>query len=187
MRLMTERFLEEWNSSKTDKLLLISMFILDFLCIHPFEDGNGRMSRLLTLLLLYRAGFIVGKYISIEMLIEESKETYYEALQDCSAEWHESNNLYEPFVKYYLGILIKASNEFESRIEYLSDSKISKPERVKRLIQTTVGKISKKEILEKCPDISKKTVERALADLVKEGLIEKVGASSATAYVWIQK
>lgn len=187
MRIMTERFLEEWNSGKTDKLLLIPMFILDFLCIHPFEDGNGRMSRLLTLLLLYRAGFIIGKYISIEMLIEESKETYYEALQDCSTEWHESNNTYEPFVKYYLGILIKASNEFESRVEYLSDSKISKPERVKRLIQTTVGKISKKEILEKCPDISTKTVERALADLVKEGLIEKVGASSATAYVWIQK
>ena len=187
MRIMTEKFLKEWNNSKTDKLLLIPMFILDFLCIHPFEDGNGRMSRLLTLLLLYRAGFIVGKYISIDMLIEESKETYYEALQDCSTEWHESNNTYEPFVKYYLGILIKASNEFESRVEYLSDNKISKPERVKRLIQNTVGKINKKEILEKCPDISTKTVERALADLVKESLIEKVGASSATAYVWIQK
>ncbi len=170
-----------------DSLLLIPIFLADFLCIHPFNDGNGRMSRLLTLLLLYRAGFIIGKYISIEMLIEESKETYYEALQDCSTEWHESNNTYEPFVKYYLGILIKASNEFESRVEYLSDNKISKPERVKRLIQNTVGKINKKEILEKCPDISTKTVERALADLVKEGLIEKVGASSATAYVWIQK
>lgn len=83
--------------------------------------------------------------------------------------------------------MIKASNEFESRVEYLSDNKISKPERVKRLIQNTVGKINKKEILEKCPDISAKTVERALADLVKEGLIEKVGASSATAYVWIEK
>lgn len=187
MRIMTEHFLEEWNSNKTDKLLLIPMFILDFLCIHPFEDGNGRMSRLLTLLLLYRAGLIVGKYISIEMLIEESKETYYEALQDCSACWHKSTKLYEPFVKYYLGILIKASIEFESRVEYLSDRKISKPERVKQLIQNTVGKISKKEILEKCPDISTKTVERALADLVKESLIEKVGASSATSYVWIQK
>ncbi len=83
---------------------------------------------------------------------------------------HENNNTYEPFVKYYFGILIKASNEFESRVEYLSS-----------------GKINKKEILEKCPDISTKTVERALADLVKEGLIEKVGASSATSYVWIQK
>lgn len=187
MRIMTEHFLEEWNGNKTDKLLLIPMFILDFLCIHPFEDGNGRMSRLLTILLLYRAGLIVGKYISIEMLIEDSKETYYEALQKSSFGWHESSNIYEPFVKYYLGILIKASNEFEKRVEYLSDSKISKPERVKRLIQNTVGKISKKEILEKCPDISTKTVERVLADLVKRGLIEKIGASSATTYVWIQK
>ncbi|MCQ2577157.1 MAG: Fic family protein [Treponema sp.] len=187
MRQMIESFLKAWNSNKTDKLLLIPMFILDFLCIHPFDDGNGRMSRLLTLLLFYRAGFIVGKYISLEMLIESAKETYYEALQDCSYGWHESKNLYEPFVKYYLGILIKASNEFESRIEYLSSSKISKPERIKRLIQNTVGKINKKEILEKCPDISTKTVERTLAELVKEGVIEKVGASSATAYVWIQK
>lgn len=187
MRIMTDRFLEEWNGNKTDKLLLIPVFILDFLCIHPFEYGNGRISRLLTILLLYRAELIVGKYISIEMLIEKSKETYYEALQDSSAGWLESNNVYEPFVKYYLGILIKASNEFENRVEYLSVGRISKSERVKRLIQNTVGKISKKEILKKCPDISTKTVERALADLVKEGIIEKIGASSATAYVWIQK
>lgn len=187
MNELCTNFLEAWEADRIDKLILIPMFILDFLCIHPFNDGNGRMSRLLTLLLFYKAGYIVGKYVSVEMLIEKTKETYYEALQDCSTEWHESNNTYEPFVKYYLGILIKASNEFESRVEYLSDNKISKPERVKRLIQNTVGKINKKEILEKCPDISTKTVERALADLVKEGLIEKVGASSATAYVWIEK
>ena len=92
-----------------------------------------------------------------------------------------------PFIKYYLGLLVKASNEFENRVEYLSSEKISKPERVKRLIQNTVGKINKKQILEKCPDISTKTVERTLADLVKQGLIEKVGASSATSYVWVQK
>ena len=187
MHRMCENFLSAWNENKTDKLLLIPMFILDFLCIHPFEDGNGRMSRLLTLLLFYRAGFIVGKYISIEMLIEQTKETYYEALQDCSANWHESTNTYMPFIKYYLGLLVKASNEFENRVEYLSSEKISKPERVKRLIQNTVGKINKKQILEKCPDISTKTVERTLADLVKQGLIEKVGASSATSYVWVQK
>ncbi|WP_246473197.1 Fic family protein [Treponema parvum] len=187
MRQMTENFLKAWSGNKTDKLLLIPLFILDFLCIHPFDDGNGRMSRLLTLLLFYRAGFIAGKYISIEMLIENSKETYYEALQDCSLGWHENTNSYEAFVRYYFGILIKAYNEFENRVEYLSSSKISKQERVKNLIQNTVGKINKREILEKCPDISKKTVERALADLVKQDLIEKVGASSATAYVWIQK
>lgn len=182
---LCESFSEAWNENKYDKLLLIPMFILDFLCIHPFDDGNGRMSRLLTLLLYYRADLIVGKYISLEMLIEQSKETYYEALRDCSAAWHENQNTYEPFVKYYLGILIKASLEFENRVEYLSVSNMSKPERVKKLIQNTVGKINKKEILEKCPDISTKTVERALADLVSQGLIEKVGAGPATSYVWV--
>lgn len=179
MRRTTEKFLAAWNESKTDKLLFIPMFIIDFLCIHPFYDGNGRMIRLLSLLLFYRAGFIVGKYISIEMLIEQTKETYYEALQDCSDGWHENHNSYEPFVKYYLGVLIKASNEFESRVEYLSSKKISKPERVKTVIKNTVGKVTKKEILEKCPDISTKMVERTLADLLKAGLIQKIGASSA--------
>ena len=187
MRLMSEAFLKAWNENKTDRLLLIPMFILDFLCIHPFDDGNGRMSRLLTLLLFYRAGFLMGKYISIEMLIERTKETYYKVLQDSSFDWHESKNNYMPFVKYYLGLLIKASNEFESRVEYLSCEKISKPERIKKLMQNTVGKISKKQILERCPDISSKTVERTLAALLKQGLIEKVGASSATCYVWGQK
>lgn len=187
MRRMCEAFLSAWNENETDRLLLIPMFILDLLCIHPFDDGNGRMSRLLTLLLFYRAGFLVGKYVSIEMLIERTKEAYYMALQDCSAGWHESRNTYMPFVKYYLELLIKASNEFESRVEYLSSEKISKSERVTRLIQGTVGKISKRQILEKCPDISTKTVERALADLVRWGLVEKVGAGSATSYVWAQK
>ena len=184
MRTMCERFLAAWNANKTDKLLLIPMFILDFLCIHPFDDGNGRMSRLLTVLLYYRAGFIVGKYISLEMIIEQTKETYYEALQQCSQNWHENQNCYESFVTYYLGVILKASREFEDRIEYLSFKKITKADRVQKLIETTVGKITKKEILEKCPDISTKTVERTLAELVKAGVIEKVGASSATGYVW---
>ena len=87
------------------------MFILDFLCIHPFNDGNGRMSRLLTLLLFYKAGYIVGKYVSMEMLIEKTKKTYYEALQASSVGWHEGENSYEPFVKYYLGVMLKAYNE----------------------------------------------------------------------------
>ncbi len=105
------RFLEEWEADRIDKLILIPMFILDFLCIHPFNDGNGRMSRLLTLLLFYKAGYIVGKYVSMEMLIEKTKETYYEALQSSSIGWHENENDYGPFVKYYLGIMQKAYNE----------------------------------------------------------------------------
>lgn len=176
-------FLEAWESGQMDKLILIPMFILDFLCIHPFNDGNGRMSRLLTLLLFYKAGYIVGKYVSMEMLIERTKETYYEALQASSVGWHEEANTYEPFVKYYLGIMLKAYNEFESRVEHLKHRSLSKPDRVKAVIDQKVGKITKKEIMELCPDISKVTVERTLTGLVKNGYIAKVGAGPSTGYV----
>ena len=168
-----------------DPLILDMMFILDFLCIHPFNDGNGRMSRLLTLLLFYKAGYIVGKYVSMEMLIEKTKETYYEALQASSVGWHEDENSYEPFVKYYLGIMLKAYNEFESRVEHLKYHNLSKPDRIKAVIDNKVGKITKKEIMELCPDISKVTVERTLTDLVKSGYIAKVGAGPSTGYVRI--
>ena len=185
MDVLCSRFLEAWEADRIDKLVLIPMFILDFLCIHPFNDGNGRMSRLLTLLLFYKAGYIVGKYVSMEMLIEKTKETYYEALQASSTGWHECENSYEPFVKYYLGIILKAYHEFESRVEHLKNRSLSKPERIKAVIDQKVGKITKKEIMELCPDISKVTVERTLTDLVKSGYIAKVGAGPATAYVRI--
>ncbi len=182
---LCSRFMEAWEADRIDKLLLIPVFILDFLCIHPFNDGNGRMSRLLSLLLYYKAGYIVGKYVSMEMLIEKTKETYYEALQASSTGWHENENSYEPFVKYYLGIMLKAYNEFESRVGHLKNRSLSKPERIKAVIDHKVGKITKKEIMELCPDISKVTVERTLTDLVKSGYIAKVGAGPATAYVRI--
>lgn len=182
---LCRQFLEAWNTDKIDRLLLIPMFILDFLCIHPFNDGNGRMSRLLSLLLYYKAGYIVGKYVSMEMLIEKTKETYYEALQASSTGWHENENSYEPFLKYYLGITLKAYNEFESRVEHLKNRTLSKPERIKAMIDQKVGKITKKEIMDAYPDISKTTVERTLADLVKSEYIAKVGSGPATGYVKI--
>ena len=126
---LCSKFLEAWEAGQMDKLILIPMFILDFLCIHPFNDGNGRMSRLLTLLLFYKAGYIVGKYVSMEILIEKTKETYYEALQASSTGWHEGENTYEPFVKYYLGITLKAYSEFENRVEHLKYRSLSKPDR----------------------------------------------------------
>lgn len=180
-------FMESINKGEHDPLLLIPMFILDFLCIHPFNDGNGRMSRLLTLLLLYKAGYIVGKYISLEMLIENSKGTYYESLQASSQGWHDSANTYEPFVKYCLGILIKAYSEFESRVKHLLYRKQSKPDRIKAVIDRTPGKVTKGEIMEICPDISKVTVERTLTALVKEGYIEKVGGGPSSGYVKVDK
>ena len=175
---------DEAVQSGADPLLLIPMFILDFLCIHPFNDGNGRMSRLLTLLLLYRSGYIVGKYISIEKLISDTKETYYEALQASSYNWHEGTNDYAPFVTYMLGILVAAYRDFESRIELLAAKGLSKPDRVREIIKNHLGKITKSEIMAQCPDISQITVQRALADLLKSGEIIKLSGGRYTSYIW---
>lgn len=170
--------------NEADPLLIIPMFILDFLCIHPFNDGNGRMSRLLALLLLYRAGYIVGKYISIEKAIETTKDTYYEALQSSSQGWHEEENDYAHFVRYMLGVILSAYRDFSSRVRVLTTSGISKPERIKEIIKDTLGKITKTEIMQKCPDISQVTVQRTLNDLVKSGDIIKIGGGRYTSYVW---
>ncbi len=175
---------EALNSENIDALIIIPMFVLDFLCVHPFNDGNGRLSRLLTLLLLYRSGYIVGKYISIEKLIEQTKEIYYESLQLSSAGWHENKNDYEPFVKYMLGVIIAAYRDFSSRVSLLTTQGMSKPDRVKEIIRSTLGPITKTEILAKCPDISQVTVQRALADLVDKGDIVKLGGGRYTKYIW---
>ena len=177
-------FQESLADSEMDPLLLIPMFILDFLCIHPFNDGNGRMSRLLTLLLLYRSGYFVGKYISIEKLIADSKSTYYEVLQDSSVNWHESENDYLPFVRYMLGIVIAAYREFSSRVDVLVTKGLSKPERVREIIRRTTGRITKRQIMNQCPDISQKTVERALKELMDKGEIIKIGGGRYTSYTW---
>ena len=171
------------NGGEMDPLLLIPIFILDFLCIHPFNDGNGRMSRLLTLLLLYRAGCIVGKYISIEKMISDTKDTYYEALQASSYNWHEGTNAYAPFVRYMLGIIVAAYREFSSRVDLLANKSLSKPDRVREIIKSTPGKITKSEIMAQCPDISRITVQRALADMLEKREIIKIGGGRYTAYV----
>lgn len=167
-----------------DPLLIIPIFIHDFLCIHPFNDGNGRISRLLTLLLLYRSGYSVGRYISIEKLIADSKETYYEKLRASSQSWHEGNNDNMPFVTYMLGIILAAYREFESRAELLTTKGITKPDRVRELIENTMGQITKSEIMAQCPDISQKTVERALTSLLENNEIIKIGGGRYTAYTW---
>lgn len=170
--------------NEADPLLIIPMFILDFLCIHPFNDGNGRMSRLLTLLLLYRAGYIVGKYISIEKVIETTKDTYYEALQSSSQGWHEEENDYAHFVRYMLGVILSAYRDFSSRVRVLTTSGMSKPDRIREIIKDTLGKITKTEIMQKCPDISQVTVQRTLNDLIKNGDIIKIGGGRYTSYLW---
>lgn len=172
------------NTSELDPLLIIPMFILDFLCIHPFDDGNGRMSRLLTLLLLYRSGYIVGKYISIEKEIERSKETYYEALQQSSYDWHEEKNDYLPFVTYILGVIVAAYREFSERVQTLTLSNLSKPQRIEAIIREHIGKITKAEIQQKCPDIAHITIQRALTELLAAGKILKISGGRYTSYTW---
>ncbi len=181
---LCKSFDDAMATEQIDPLILIPMFILDFLCIHPFNDGNGRMSRLLTLLLFYRAGYFVGKYISIEKLIETTKESYYESLQASSIKWHENDNDYEPFVKYILEIVVAAYSDFSSRVSLITTDGVSKPDRVKEIIKNTLGPITKTEILAKCPDISQVTVQRTLADLVEKGQIIKIGGGRYTKYVW---
>ena len=177
-------FDEAMADPEIDPLLIIPMFILDFLCIHPFGDGNGRMSRLLTLLLLYRSGYVVGKYISIEKAIEQTKTTYYESLEDSSYGWHENANDYGHFVRYMLGIVLGAYREFKDRVQTVVESGSSKTERVRDVIKNTIGKITKAEILKECPDISDVTVQRTLNYLLKNGEITKIGGGRYTSYIW---
>ena len=181
---LCQSFQNAWQENIIDKLLLTPMFILDFLCIHPFNDGNGRMSRLLTLLLLYRAGYIVGKYISLEMLIEKTKKTYYEALQASSFGWHENQNTYAPFVKYMLGVIVAAYREFADRVEILTDKTISKSDRIGEIIRNSYGRITKAEIVAQCPEISQTTIQRTLNELLKNNQIIKIGGGRYTSYVW---
>ena len=167
-----------------DPLILIPIFILDFLSIHPFNEGNGRMSRLLTLLLLYKSGYIVGKYISIEKIVENTKETYYDTLQQSSIKWHENKNNYEFFVEYYLGIILSAYKDFSNRVEYLTNKKMTVKERTESIIKNHFGKISKKEIADMCPDINKGSIERALRELLYEDKILKITGGRYTKYIY---
>ena len=175
---------EAINGGKADPLLLIPMFILDFLCIHPFSDGNGRMSRLLTLLLLYQNDYIVGRYISLEKLIERTKDNYYEALQESSQGWMEDKNNYTPFVKYILGIITAAYREFFDRAQIVEEKKVSKPDRIEELIKNHLGTITKAEIVDATPGISTTTVQRTLTELVKAEKIIKIGNGRYTKYKW---
>jgi len=183
MESLCTTFSEAMDRSEIDPLLLVSKFILDFLSIHPFNDGNGRMSRLLTLLFLYQQDYIVGKYISLEMIIEKTKESYYDVLEQSSRGWHEGKNNYAPFVKYYLAIILSAYKEFSSRVETIRSQGMTKAERIRHIFSTKVGKVTKSQIANLCPDISVTTIEKTLSDLLKEGYIIKVGAGRSTAYI----
>lgn len=174
------------QDKSVDPLLVIPVFIHDFLCIHPFNDGNGRMSRLLTTLLLYQNGYMIGKFISLEQKIERTKDSYYAALAQSGAGWHTGDEDVVPFVKYMLRVILAAYRDFESRIELLTTS-LSAKDRIKIIISATIGKITKSGILEKQPDIAVSTVEKALKELVEDGFIERHGVGRSTFYVKVSQ
>lgn len=186
----TENYIEKMISAynealrlKIPPLLLIPTVIHDFLCIHPFADGNGRMSRLLTLLLLYKNGFFVGKYISLEMIIEETKDIYYEELQASSENWHSGTNDELPFIKYMLSVIYKAYSECDERFKLISEKSLTSAERVMKVFENSLEPLSKSDIAILCPDISKRTIERALKELKDRGLIKQLGSGRSTKYI----
>ena len=172
------------NNETCDLLVLIPIFILDFVSIHPFNDGNGRMSRLLTLLLLYKADYMVGKYISIEKIIEETKDSYYDTLEKSSINWHNNENDYSYFVEYYLGIILNAYKEFDSRIKLVENKKITAYDRIIAIFKDNIIPIDKAFIINKCPNLSETTIERTLNTLLKEDKIVKISGGRYTKYKW---
>ena len=169
------------NKYNIDPLIAIPVFIHDFLCIHPFNDGNGRMSRLLTTLLLYRSGYTIGKYISLEKKIQLTKPDYYDALQESSKGWMESRHDEIPFIKYLLGTILAAYRDFEERVNILGQ-KMSALEMVEKAVKSKLGKFTKSDIMELCPEIGRGSVEQSLKTLCEKGLIKKEGKGRATFY-----
>lgn len=165
-----------------DPLILIPTYIHDFLCIHPFLDGNGRMSRLLTTLLLYRCGFSVGKYVSLEAKIANNKDLYYDALYASQQGWHEGKDNATPFIKYLLSTIFSAYVDFEDRMDLVSDNS-SALSIVKSAIGNKLGKFTKAELMELCPSLSVSSIEKALKELVIQQYIQKLGNGKNTYYV----
>ena len=170
------------GNAEVEPLIAIPIFIHDFLCIHPFNDGNGRMSRLLTSLLLYRSGFYVGRYISIEAIIAKNKSDYYEALRKAGVGWHEENEDVLPFVKYMLGIILGAYREFEDRFTIVEE-KLPAAELVRKAVQQKLGMFTKQDIRELCPSLSVSSIEGAFRKLIDEGDIKREGVGRATKYI----
>lgn len=180
-----DRICEEYNrvigNMELEPLIAISVFIHDFLCIHPFNDGNGRMSRLLTTLLLYRSGFYVGKYISLEAKIAKNKDLYYDALSASQVGWHEGEDDPVPFIKYLLGTILAAYRDFEDRFA-LVETKLPATETVRRAAQNKIGRFTKQDIRELCPSLSLSSVEGALRKLVESGELRREGNGKNTCY-----
>ena len=184
-----DRICDEYNrvigNMEIDPLLAIPVFIHDFLCIHPFNDGNGRMSRLLTTLLLYRNGFYVGRYISLEAKIAKNKDLYYNALGESQHGWHEAEEDKIPFIKYILGIILAAYKDFEDRFS-LVETKRTALETVRMASQQKLGRFTKQDIRELCPSLSISSIEGALRKLVESGELIREESGKNTNYHRVQ-
>lgn len=180
-----DRICDEYNrvigNMEVEPLIAIPVFIHDFLCIHPFNDGNGRMSRLLTTLLLYRNGFYVGKYISLEAKIARNKDLYYDALSQAQTGWHEEHEDAVPFIKYLLGIILAAYRDFEDRFE-LVEKKLPAIEMVRKASMNKLGRFTKQDIRELCPTLSVSTIEGALRKMVAGGELKREDSGKNTCY-----
>lgn len=176
-------YLEARGDSDINQLLLIPCVILDFLCIHPFRDGNGRMSRLLTLLLLYKNGYDAGKYVSFEEQINRYKAYYYDALKQSSTGWEDNENDYFPFMENFLSTLYMCYKELDSRFAVAHTRRVSKKERIETALMNSLIPISKAEICRILPDVSPTTVEAVLGEMMRKGEIRKVGQGRATRYI----
>lgn len=176
-------YMEARSDANINQLLLIPCVILDFLCIHPFRDGNGRMSRLLSLLLLYKNGFDAGKYVSFEEQINNYKVYYYEALKQSSDGWETNNNSYFPFIENFLSKLYMCYKELDKRFAVVNGKKITKKARIEATVLNSLTPISKAEICKILPDVSPTTVEAVLSTMIKSGSIKRIGVSRSTRYI----
>ena len=176
-------FYEARQDSEISPLLLIPCVILDFLCIHPFMDGNGRVSRLLTVLLLYLSGYDIVRYISYEGQVNKYKESYYEALRSSSINWHENENDYIPFIVNFLQILYRCFRDLDETFTDISLKKAKKSERVESILMGAIVPVSKQDIVAKVPDISVKTVELVLSKMLKENKVKKIGSYKDARYM----
>jgi len=180
-----DRICNEYNrvigNMELEPLIAIPVFIHDFLCIHPFNDGNGRMSRLLTTLLLYRSGFYVGKYISLEAKIAKNKDLYYDALYAAQQGWHEGKDDPVPFIKYLLGTILSAYRDFEDRFA-LVETKRTALETVRLATENKIGRFTKQDVRELCPSLSVSSIEGALRKLVEAGELKREDGGKNTCY-----
>ena len=176
-------YLDARGDANINQLLLIPCVILDFLCIHPFRDGNGRMSRLLSLLLLYKNGFDAGKYVSFEEQINNSKAYYYEALRQSSIGWETGENSYFPFIENFLSTLYLCYKELDRRFAVVHGKRITKKARIEATVLNSLTPLSKADICKILPDVSPTTVEAVLGAMIRTGSIRRIGAGRATRYV----